>query len=983
MNRSLGSTVAPALPRFMLALVVGCSLAADGGRAAEPAVELAAMAIKEAGFDQGLCLALGDNDGQLAAALAQAGRMYVQGCTWDSAAVQAGRERLLAAGLAERASSIWIEDKGLPYVDNLVNLMVASDWGIEGLTVAEVLRVLAPGGLALLGSDANPGLAAGIEAQAKAAGARDVRPSARRGWVRFGKALNPGYDVWSHNLGGADLSYVNNDQVVAPWSEIRWVGDPRWGSLYIVYSGRVTAGGRLYYKEARALAEGKTMIWLVARDAWNGCELWRLPVGPPPKYGNVDNTLCCDETRVFAIEQNKTLTARDGRSGEKLREYDPGFLPTVCTALGDVLLTCDLRLGTPVATRVVALDKASGKVLWTHPGIVHPAAQDGTAFVLMAGGELEAVDVVSGASRWKVKTESGTGNPRLFCKGEVVYVVHKPPYKATSLIVAHNSRSGALLWKKESQDGGHGTLPYADGLWLLDRVTGNNPDNITVKVYDPLTGAVQREGVPKGKAGAHCFPSKGTGNYLLYSSSWYLDRAMASSSTARGVRSPCSLGAMPANGMTYYFPHHCDCGITLRGLLALSSPGERKWPAGDGLEGAPRLFTTAAAPAAPADDQADWPMFRRDTARSNFLPSALPAQIKPLWHEKVGGSRLTQAVSASGVICVTEPQTRQVHARDAATGKARWSFTADGRTEWPATLYRGLCLFSTGAGSVYALDARTGREIWRLRAAPAEKYLAEEGQFASAWPVVGGVMPMQGEIFFTCGRSAGSDGGMWMFAADAATGKVRWRTPGGSSGDMFLSNGQDLMLTKIHYNPANGTRLGGNIKSVGLLHTTAYLTYVSVLDYMACVEPHLTNNRHIELTDGRITGEALAFSDKLGVAAWRHRFGVPKELMKKDRANKRFIYAKADGKLKWMLDEEIDQQMMGVVLAGETAYLAGVPTSRDPGEKGELWVLDGNDGRRVQTLTLDAYPVYDGLSAAGGRLFMVTEDGGIICFGAQ
>jgi hypothetical protein len=108
---------------------------------------------------------------------------------------------------------------------------------------------------------------------------------------------------------------------------------------------------------------------------------------------------------------------------------------------------------------------------------------------------------------------------------------------------------------------------------------------------------------------------------------------------------------------------------------------------------------------------------------------------------------------------------------------------------------------------------------------------------------------------------------------------------------------------------------------------------------------------------------------------------VPKEMMKKGKENHRFIYARSEGKNRWLLDEDIRQQMVGAVLAGETAYLAGVPTSLDPKDKGELWVLAGADGKKLQTITLDSWPVYDGLSAAGGRLYLAGEDGRLTCFG--
>jgi outer membrane protein assembly factor BamB len=360
----------------------------------------------------------------------------------------------------------------------------------------------------------------------------------------------------------------------------------------------------------------------------------------------------------------------------------------------------------------------------------------------------------------------------------------------------------------------------------------------------------------------------------------------------------------------------------------------------------------------------------------------LPDQLKLLWSEKLGSSRLTQATAAYGMVFTSEAKSHQVFARDAASGKTLWSFVADGRVDFAPTLHKGLCLFGTGAGSVYALDAKTGNEVWRMRAAPTEKYIAEEGQFASTWPVIGGIMPLNGELYFSCGRAAGVEGGIKMFAVDAATGKIRWRVKGGTSGDFFLSDGSDLYMTKVFYQTATGSRTSGKKSASGLLRTTEYFSPVSIADYMACVEPALTTKKHVDLTDGRIAGENLAFNDNLGIASWRYRFGVPADIMKKDKGDQRFIYAKAGGKVLWLQDE-IKPQIMGVVLAGDTAYMTGAPAATDSPEKSELWVLAGANGKQLQTLPLPGRPAYDGLSASNGRLYVSGEDGVLSCFGAN
>ena len=201
---------------------------------------------------------------------------------------------------------------------------------------------------------------------------------------------------------------------------------------------------------------------------------------------------------------------------------------------------------------------------------------------------------------------------------------------------------------------------------------------------------------------------------------------------------------------------------------------------------------------------------------------------------------------------------------------------------------------------------------------------------------------------------------------------------------LFRSDGVDLYLTKNSFNINNGALLFGGkaYSSKGLLRTTAYLTPVSVTDYMACVEPALSSEKHIELTDGITTGENISFNEKIGVAAWRYRFGVGADLMKKDKPNQRFLYAKEiGGAIKWRMDEGVNLQMMGLVMTNDNVFMAGVPTSKNQTDKSELWVISVADGKKLFSLSLDNKPTYDGLSAANGKLYLSTEDGNLICYG--
>lgn len=60
-------------------------------------------------------------------------------------------------------------------------------------------------------------------------------------------------------------------------------------------------------------------------------------------------------------------------------------------------------------------------------------------------------------------------------------------------------------------------------------------------------------------------------------------------------------------------------------------------------------------------------------------------------------------------------------------------------------------------------------------------------------------------------------------------------------------------------------------------------------------------------------------------------------------------------------------------LADQDAALAG--------EKGALlWAVDATDGRTLAKRRLESLPVFDGLAAAGGRLYLAATDGKVLCF---
>ena len=77
-----------------------------------------------------------------------------------------------------------------------------------------------------------------------------------------------------------------------------------------------------------------------------------------------------------------------------------------------------------------------------------------------------------------------------------------------------------------------------------------------------------------------------------------------------------------------------------------------------------------------------------------------------------------------------------------------------------------------------------------------------------------------------------------------------------------------------------------------------------------------------------------------------------------------------------------------MALAADMLFLAGAPDIVDPrdplgsfeGRKGGvLCAFSVTDGGKLSELNIDALPVWDGMAAAQGKLFLAMKDGSIRC----
>ena len=89
---------------------------------------------------------------------------------------------------------------------------------------------------------------------------------------------------------------------------------------------------------------------------------------------------------------------------------------------------------------------------------------------------------------------------------------------------------------------------------------------------------------------------------------------------------------------------------------------------------------------------------------------------------------------------------------------------------------------------------------------------------------------------------------------------------------------------------------------------------------------------------------------------------------------------------------KVPVRVVAMVVAGATLFAAGPPdvvVPDDPwaameGRKGGvLWAVSADDGRKLAEYRLVSPPVFDGMAAARGRLYIATRDGRVVCMGAR
>ena len=754
----------------------------------------AAEILKATGIQGGLVVHMNCGDGKLTASLGAHERLVVHGLAEKQESVAEARAHIKSLGLYGKVSVAEHTGSDLPYIDNLVNLLICEESGTVGMD--EIMRVLVPDGVAYIERDG--------------------------GWEKMVKTRPQEIDEWTHYMHDPSNNAVAHDTVVGPCRRLQWESGPKWTRSHEKMSGMhalVSAEGRIFYTidEAPMASVQLPPDWcLIARDAFNGALLWKRSIPSwyphlwPLKSGpaKLPRRLVAVGERVYVtLGYEAPVTALDAITGKALLTYE-GTAGTEGLIVSEGVLFANIieDLKTPVfkpkdpfvwneAARariidkwtrgqgkqfVAALKAETGELLWRKRYPVAPLSlgADEKSVYFSDGQKIICLRRDNGEKRWQSEsiasmTEYTSQNaPTLVIYKNVVLYSPK-----VSSIVALDAHDGNVLWKSKHPRAGHHSP--GDVLVVNDLVWSGGSGATPFIGKNLLTGKVEASFKPPQMTWFHprCHRSKATDLYVLASRTGieFADVHKKEVTVHHWTRGACVYGIMPCNGLIYTPPNPCAClhETKTRGFNALAPaldvplcevPNENR------LQRGPAHADTEDRVSASQGD-GNWPTYRHDTARSGFIPSDVSPSLKQAWQTEIGG-RLSSLVSAGGRVFAVSIDAHTVHAVDAVSGAKLWSFTAGARVDSPPTLYRNLVIFGSRDGWIYCLRARDGKLVWRFLAAPAERLLMSYGQLESVWPVNGSVLVQNDVVHFVAGRSLFLDGGLRFCRLDTRTGRM-------------------------------------------------------------------------------------------------------------------------------------------------------------------------------------------------------------------
>jgi len=420
-----------------------------------------------------------------------------------------------------------------------------------------------------------------------------------------------------------------------------------------------------------------------------------------------------------------------------------------------------------------------------------------------------------------------------------------------------------------------------------------------------------------------------------------------------------------------------------------------------------------------------WPVYRGDNFRSGYSIESLPADLsrhwtyqarhapRPAWSgrdTRMPFDRAYHTVIADGTLFFGSSADFKVYALDAATGAERWTFFTGGPVRFAPAVWKGRVFVVSDDGFFYCLATKDGSVRWKRRGGPNADLVLGNERMISRWPARGAPVIMDDKIYFAAGIWPSE--GIYLYALDAATGRVLWVND--SSGGLVMEQ------------PHGGNRARSGISAQGYLAADKDRVYVPTGRGVPAVFDRATGELLYFFLAANIKngGSDLVLGDRVffnGGRAFDSRTGSSARAVRGQPAGRTVVSPEGiassgdgqidafqltaaeqtDGKggavqLKSLATRTVPSAFGGtaLIMAGQTLISAGKEATKEtksPDAKGAasgdksprpygVSATDFSSGNPAWAGTVDGIPL--GLAVADGRLYVSTNKGNIICYGA-
>ena len=405
-----------------------------------------------------------------------------------------------------------------------------------------------------------------------------------------------------------------------------------------------------------------------------------------------------------------------------------------------------------------------------------------------------------------------------------------------------------------------------------------------------------------------------------------------------------------------------------------------------------------------------------------------------------------QVAVAGGRLFFGSSADNKVYCLDAASGRIRWTKITGGPVRLAPAVVGDRVYVGSDDGYAYCLRAEDGSVVWQFHAAPEDRRVLGHGRMISLWPVRTGVLVDGPTAYFGAGVFPSE--GVFLYAVDAATGREVWRNDGCgetqqsrvSPQGYLLASRSTLYAPMGRVSPAAFERAGGRLVDLPFLGKAVGGTYALLADdrvytgteELVAYRPKAPSDR-FSIVDGRklvVAGDTayVATGSRVRAIARKSYPAVSRDLqaLQPRRTRQEQLIQEARQQRSDLLQEIMrlrDQPEAAAELAEKERALDAWSASYDrqqedrtdlddqftqartalgaldrwdvacpcdqslilaadvlvAGGDGQVAAFAANSGRSLWTGRVQG--MAKGLAVADGRLFVSTDEGAIYCFG--